>query len=314
MAAKHHGLILIDKSPGMTSHDVVQKLRRILQQKEVGHAGTLDPLASGLLVMMLGEATKLSDFVLNGDKSYEVLIELGKTTDTLDRDGTILTQVENLTVADERITAAINELIGPLELAVPQYSAVKLKGRKLYDYARQGETVEAPLRTMEFRDVSWLSRDGNFLRIAMTCSKGSYVRSWAQRLGEKLGCGAIVSELRRVFSAPYHCQAAVRLEDLLAMSQEGGVRFSQLREQGAFVDLSNSLPAWPAVHALGPEVRLIENGVIAGSLKGKLAGSVRHSSVGKILSTDGRKLLALVVTDEYSNVKIRRVFRYEVDA
>ncbi len=314
MIKKLHGLLLVNKPVGPTSHDVVHQVRKILKQKDIGHAGTLDPLASGLMVLLLGEATKLSELVLNGDKGYDVTVELGVTTDTLDREGQVLTQVEHVNTTREQLEAAIRELTGPLELAVPNFSAVKIQGKKLYDYARKGEAIEAPKRVMDFREVTLVEFDGKMVHVKMVCSKGSYVRSWAQALGEKLGCGGCVSVLNRWFSAPYQNSAAVGLDELKAMAVENPAFLGDLRARGAFVDLSNSLPAWPSIQASGPESRLIENGVISRSLQGRLVGTVRHSSGGKILSTDGRKLLALIETDEYSNVRIRRVFRYDVDA
>ena len=313
--SKFNGILLINKTSGPTSHDVVHRVRQILRQRDIGHAGTLDPMAEGLMVLLLGEGTKLSDLLLNGDKGYDVTIQLGACTDTLDREGTIVSKADSVTVDLAQVQAAILQLTGNLELPVPKYSAVKIAGQKLYDYARRGEEIEVPLREMNFKTVDLQGYDETThqVQVRMMCSKGSYVRAWAQALGENLGTGAYVQELTRWLSAPYNLTSSITLTDLEQLKVENTDFFNKLRETQAFVDLSNSMPSWPAIRAMGSEARLIENGVLATSLRSRLAQTVRHSSGGRILSSDGQKLLALIETDEYSNPRIRRVFRYNVD-
>jgi len=244
-----------------------------------------------------------------------VVIQLGASTDTFDREGTVVQQAETVNLELTDVKAVAEQLMGPLEMAVPKFSAVKVAGQKLYDYARRGEDVVIPRRQMEFKTIDVQSYDveKKQVRVRMTCSKGSYVRSWAQELGERLKVGAHVLELTRWFSAPYSLNAAITIPELQQLQTEATDFIHSLRESQSFVDLSNSMPAWPAIRAMGSDARLIANGVLSSSLKSRLAQTVRHSSGGRILSSDGQQLLALVETDEYSNPRIRRVFRYNID-
>src|SRR5258708_717792 len=138
-----HGLLLVHKSSGMTSHDVVARARRILRTREIGHAGTLDPLASGLMVLLVGRATKLSDYILNGDKAYQAVVQFGVITDSMDITGQVLTE-KPVTFSEAEMLAAIEKLRGEIELEVPKYSAIKVEGRKLYEYARKDQEVVVP--------------------------------------------------------------------------------------------------------------------------------------------------------------------------
>ena len=180
-----NGVLLLNKPTGCTSHDVVAKARRILGLRAIGHAGTLDPLASGLLVLLLGEGTKLSDYILNGHKTYEVLVRLGITTDTQDLDGKVIRD-EAVNFDDEAqrglLTSTVQALSGDLQLPVPLHSAVKIAGRKLYDYARQGTEIEAPVREMGFYDLEVLETSPNSVRVRMRLFK----RKFRSRLGGHL--------------------------------------------------------------------------------------------------------------------------------
>ncbi|RYZ77522.1 MAG: tRNA pseudouridine(55) synthase TruB, partial [Proteobacteria bacterium] len=208
-----NGVLLVDKPVGMTSHDVVARARRILGTKGIGHAGTLDPLASGLLLLLIGEGTKVSDYLLNGDKTYELNCKLGVATDSMDITGEVLRE-QPVTSSLEEIKAAVAKLQGTLTLKVPLHSAVKVDGKKLYEYAHKGQTPEPniiPDREMTFYDVQLIettmasaspSGSTNVI-VRMSCSKGSFIRAWANNLGEDLGCGGTVEGLRRVASNPF---------------------------------------------------------------------------------------------------------------
>lgn len=311
-APRFHGVLLIRKEPGPTSHDVVHDVRRILGQREVGHAGTLDPMAEGLMVLLLGDGTKLSDLLLVGDKTYEVRVDLRRQTDTLDREGQVTAEYLEKSWTREEIEAAAAALSGPLELQVPQFSAIKIDGRKLYEYARKGVAVDLPVREMNFKSVHVLETDpqAGWVRVKLHCSKGSYVRSWAQALGHRLGGGGCVVELTRVGSEPFAVDQAVTLSELRETRlPDGEIDLEALRTRGSWRGMGQAMPSWPAVEATPQESHLILNGVLTSSLRGRLAMKVTHSSGGRVLSSDGRDLLALVETDSYSNIRIRRVFR-----
>lgn len=294
------GLLLVDKPAGMTSHDLVSKVRKIVGQKQVGHAGTLDPAATGLLVMLLGEATKLSNYILNGDKAYEVVVHLGMTTDSGDKDGAILEE-KPFTATAEEITTAVNALKGEFHWPIPMYSAKKQNGKKLYELARQNIEMEAPKKKMIFSQVKLSDIDGSLVRVYLKCSKGSFVRTWAEQLGEALGCGGTVHTLRRVESVPYSVEKAIGLESLIdAQVALGGEHW---------ISMDQTLPDWISLKVDGGEEKLISNGQIPHKLARFLEVeylSRGHESV-KVLSKRNHRLLALLQHGS-KGFKIQRVF------
>lgn len=304
-----HGLLLSDKPSGMTSHDLVGKVRRQLQQKEVGHAGTLDPLATGLMVMLLGEATKISDYVLNDSKSYEVSVRLGLETDSWDIDGQVLHSAP--VIADEdTVRQKLPHLEGALELQVPAFSAVKRGGKKLYELAREKKEFEAPRRQMEFWDVQLISVSESDVSCNLSCSKGSFIRSWAMELGRKLDTVGTVSQLRRTRSGPFDLQNAVGLEQFTSMAVE------EIQSSAAFVPLAACLPDWPALRVAGKERRLIENGQVPFDMGRRLivlqkaANSQRKAFGLRILDGVTEDLLALVEIAPNRAARVKRVFKH----
>lgn len=211
----HDGLFLIDKEPNCTSHDVVQQVRRILGQRKIGHCGTLDPGATGLLVLTLGRATRLTRFLIRAPKIYEGEIRFGATTDTYDRHGEITAEASIADLETEIVTNAMEELVGTFDQAAPPFSAKKFKGEKFYEMARRGEEVpesKKEITVYEFAATGPL-REG-VLPFRLECSSGTYVRSLAHDLGQSLSCGAHLAELRRTKVGPFHVDQAVKLEHL----------------------------------------------------------------------------------------------------
>ena len=211
----HDGLFLIDKEPNCTSHDVVQQVRRILGQRKIGHCGTLDPGATGLLVLTLGRATRLTRFLIRAPKIYEGEIRFGATTDTYDRHGEVTAEASTDDLETEIVTNAMEELVGTFDQAAPPFSAKKFKGEKFYEMARRGEEVpesKKEITVYEFAATGPL-REG-VLPFRLECSSGTYVRSLAHDLGQSLGCGAHLAELRRTKVGPFHVDQAVTLEHL----------------------------------------------------------------------------------------------------
>jgi tRNA pseudouridine55 synthase len=305
MKTERHGLLLIDKPTGMTSHDVVGRVRKILGQKSVGHTGTLDPLATGLMILVLGEATKLSDYLTAADKSYVQKIKLGLTTDSLDRTGQVIREVK-VDLPEETLRSAVARLEGEFDWAVPLFSAAKIDGKKLYEYGRKGEEVERPVKRMKFWDVQIRELGRDHLEVQLACSKGSFIRSWTSQLGENLGCGACVEELRRLTVGPWNVASSRTLEEL-----EQGVEPGE-----AFVPMSRALPDLKPIVASPREMKLMSNGQIARDMVTRLifeqkqAISTQTPVFVKVLTVAG-DLLAILAAEPGQGLKIRRVFRYD---
>jgi len=210
-------VLVIDKPVGMTSFDVVRRVRRAARTRHVGHGGTLDPLASGVLPVCLGEATKLAQFLLDADKEYEVTIRLGSETDTDDADGTVTERHDAREIGEAAVLGMLGRFRGPLSQVPPAYSALKRAGRPLYDYARSGEPVTIGPRPVVVHDLQMTSFNGpEAVGLRLRCSKGTYVRSLARDLGRALGVGGHVSALRRTRSGPFSLAQARPLDDVVA--------------------------------------------------------------------------------------------------
>jgi len=212
------GILLVDKPRDHTSHDVVARLRGKLKMKRIGHAGTLDPMATGLLVILVGKATKVSQYLVSLDKEYEGTIELGKITDTQDADGEVLETrpVPPLTHAD--VLAAIKTFLGDQYQMPPMYSAIKINGQPLYKAARKGEDVERELRFIRVMGWDVLRFTSPQIDFRVRCTKGTYVRTLAHDLGTKLGCGAHLSALRRTSTDKFSVSQALTLDQLQTMT------------------------------------------------------------------------------------------------
>lgn len=213
------GILIVDKEKGMTSHDVVDAVRRRFAVRKVGHAGTLDPNATGVLVLLLGKATKLSGKLLNEDKEYAAEMKLGERTDSGDCMGKV-TEVRDVRVSVGEITAAVNSFEGESEQVPPMVSAKKIKGKRLYKLARRGVEVERAPHTIRVVGIGVREVDLPFVRFSLACSKGTYVRQIADDIGEKLGCGAHLTELRRTRSGEFTIEQAIVFSDLMESDRE----------------------------------------------------------------------------------------------
>jgi tRNA pseudouridine55 synthase len=201
------GLLLVDKPAGITSHDAIDRVRRRLGIRKVGHAGTLDPMATGLLLVGVGRATRLLRFLGDLPKTYEGTFRLGEETDTLDADGTVV-RTSDVDAAERDVRAAMDALVGELLQRPPAYSAVKVGGRKLYEAARAGDSVEAAPRPVTVASFDLLGFDGRDAEFRVVCSGGTYVRVLAADVGAALGCGAHLTRLRRTAIGPFSVDAA----------------------------------------------------------------------------------------------------------
>jgi tRNA pseudouridine55 synthase len=208
------GIAVLDKPSGMTSHDVVSRVRRIFKMKRVGHAGTLDPLATGVLIVLVGKSTKLFDKFVAFDKAYIATLQLGRKTTTADIEGETLEEKEWSYVGADDIERACAQFRGDIAQIPPMYSAVKIKGKKLYQLARKGIEVERQPRQIRIDALKVLDIQGAFVRFYVECSKGTYIRKLAEDIGDALGCGACISQIQRTKVGPFSIEESVALEDL----------------------------------------------------------------------------------------------------
>ena len=298
-----NGLLLVNKPSGMTSHDVVSRVRRILQTKEVGHSGTLDPLASGLMVLLIGEATKLSAFITDGDKAYQVGFRLGYTTDTLDTTGQVLTESPVLSTLDQVQEVALKSS-GELELPIPLYSAKKIEGKKLYEYARAGESVDVPLKMMNFWDIEPVVMNFDEFVFHLQCSKGSFIRSWVKLVGEKLGCGAVMSSLVRTKSHHFSLKDALTLEQLETQSVTEKV--------SSLIPLDEALFGIKKIRIKGQDALLMKNGQISHQLRSQLIAKFNpdQDEIIQVLPETAGQILALIGLEKGHGFRVKRVFNY----
>lgn len=308
------GILLINKTKECTSHDIVQIVRRILRQKAVGHAGTLDPLAHGLLVILLGQATKLSSYLLNNDKRYTLQMRFGLVTDTFDRTGKILKN-KPVRLQSESIKKVLRESTKDLPLPVPCFSAVKVKGKRLYSYARAGQTVTLPIKTMSFYDLSILDIKKDTASVSLSCSKGSYMRSWVHFVGQKLGTGACLMELTRDSSFPFRLSESLTLEELEKRLKESGLpeREEDLKKhfKKSFLMTGEALP-YPFLELTGRDSHTLSKGQIPGFLIEKtlsLQIEANKTKEKKIIQVgkEGR-LLGLLEIVPFQKIKILKNF------
>lgn len=216
-----HGVVNINKEKGYTSHDVVAKLRGIVGQKKIGHTGTLDPDATGVLPVCLGKATKLCDMLTDKSKTYETVMLLGKTTDTQDISGTVLSEASISDIDETMVTKCIGEFVGDYLQMPPMYSALKVNGKKLYELARQGIEVERKKRPVVIHEIHILEIDLPRVRIEVSCSKGTYIRTLCHDIGQKLGCGACMEELTRTRVGRFELADSFTLQQVEEMKESG---------------------------------------------------------------------------------------------
>ena len=215
------GIILLDKPLGFTSNAALQKVRWLLNAEKAGHTGSLDPLATGVLPLCFGEATKFSQYLLDSDKGYETVMQMGQTTNTGDAEGEVL-QTRDVTVGRADIEALLPRFRGPISQIPPMYSALKRDGQPLYKLARAGEVVEREARSVTINRLELLECEGTRARLSVGCSKGTYIRTLVEDIGEALGCGAYVAELRRTQAGPFALAQTVTLEELEQAHADGG--------------------------------------------------------------------------------------------
>ena len=247
-----NGVLNVYKEQGFTSHDVVAKLRGILHMKKIGHTGTLDPAAEGVLPVALGRGTRLVELLTEKEKTYEAVLRLGVSTDTQDMTGTVLSEMP-VTVTEEEVREVVESFVGEQMQVPPMYSALKVNGKKLYELAREGKTIERKPRPVVFYEIRIMDISLPLVRISVTCSKGTYIRTLCNDIGEKLGCGGAMEELLRTRSGNF------TLEESLMLSQvEEAVSDGTIMEK--IVPVEEVLSMYPALTATVEGDRLLHNG------------------------------------------------------
>ena len=234
-------MLVVDKPAGISSNDAVQQAKRLFGAQKVGHTGSLDPLATGVLPLCFGEATKFSQFLLDADKKYWTRIRLGVTTETGDADGEVIAEADASGVTAAQVVEALKTFVGEIEQIPSMYSALKHQGQPLYKLARQGIEVERAPRKVTIYSAELLNVTGSEIELLVHCSKGTYIRSLAEDLGAALGCGGHVSGLRRLAAGPYQEEQAVSFEQLNAIS-------SPEELDALLLPVSSAVGSWPVMH------------------------------------------------------------------
>ena len=314
------GLLIIDKPAGLTSHDVVARVRRILKERRVGHTGTLDPFATGVLVVLVGRATRLAQFLSGAVKEYLALVRFGYATDTGDLTGARINgpEAQNAsggrvhTWSDAQVEAALASLRGEIEQVPPMYSAKKIAGQKLYELARRGQEVERRAVRVTVHELSAERRGGDLLRrnddrtqdlsIRVRCSAGTYVRTLAEAIGERLGTPAHLAALRRTRAGDFQIEDALGLDDLKTKAEEG----SDVND--FLLPMDAALSNLPFVHLTADEARRALHGI---ALRFETDGAWREDEPVRMRGADGR-LLAVGFYDAASrSLRPRVVFSPE---
>ena len=277
-----NGVLVIDKPQGPTSFEVVRRVRSALGLRRAGHTGTLDPMATGVLPVCLGEATKLAGLLTEGDKAYDAVVRLGLVTDTQDVTGTVLETRSVPPLSTELLESALQRFRGTFSQLPPMYSAVKVKGRRLYEHARAGESVERTPRQVTVHALVLRDFSASECTLSVRCSKGYFVRSLAEDLGRVLGCGGALKTLRRTASGPFGLDRALPLSQVEALGVAGPAGRAEL--EARIIPMADALPELPAVRVPESDVPRVLHGVPL------LLGAEAPSGRVRVLGPDGALL------------------------
>jgi len=278
-----HGIVLLDKRLGVSSNKALQEVRHLFNANKAGHTGSLDPLATGLLPLCFGEATKVSGLMLDDDKRYQVTLRLGIMTDTGDSEGQIIKEMPVPAFSNIELLACLRQFIGQIDQVPPMYSALKHQGKKLYELAREGKTVERKPRSINIYGIDLLVFDFSSVTLDVRCSKGTYIRSLAEDIGHAMGCCATVTALRRIAAGIFTIDQAFTLEQLQTMSEA--------ERTNCLIPVDTPLQAMPAINLSQEQAININHGQQI-RLQGHQPGAVRMYSaetflgLGEILLND----------------------------
>lgn len=295
------GVLLLDKPEGMSSNYALQKARRLYQAQKAGHTGTLDPMATGLLPVCFGEATKFSSHLLEADKVYRARIKFGQVTDTGDAEGTVIREREIPEIAQAELDAVLDRFRGEIDQVPPMYSALKHQGRPLYELARQGIEIERAVRRVTIYNMALLARHSDGIEIEVAVSKGTYIRSLAEDIGEALGCGAHLTALRRLKTGPFTGDDMLDFERLEALADQ------QARE-GVLLPVDILLDHLPRLDITAEMARMILRGQQAETT----TGSLEVDSLARVYQD--QQLLGLVRIAAEGVIAPRRLLSSAVEA
>lgn len=315
-----HGVLLVRKKSGITSHDVVHSLRKIIGQKEIGHGGTLDPIAEGLMLILLGQGTKLSNYLLGNNKRYFFSFRLGAETDTLDRTGKILSR-KPVNISLQTIERVLKQNQGKCMLPVPLFSAVKIRGKKLYEYVRSNRHIEPPIREMFFYQLEIKDITSDRVAVELSCRKGSYIRSWVALVGQQLKTGAYLESLVRLHSDPFSLSSALdvcEIQNRLATPQfinddERTINW-QKQLAPAFIPFSESLPHIQPVIIAKQSEQQMQQGRISDRLLFSLKADQKEvnqqkvEKIVRVMNYSNGRMAALLKLKVFKPPEILRVF------
>ncbi len=250
------GIILLDKPKGISSNEALQQVKRIFNAQKAGHTGSLDPLASGLLPICFGEATKFANYILTADKSYAAQCKLGITTETGDQEGNVVETKPVPSITEQEMTEVLESFLGESEQIPPMYSALKKDGQPLYKLAREGIEVDREPRPIWIENITLKLLDGDVLHYDVSCSKGTYIRTLSEDIGKKFGCGAYVTELRRFDLGVFHIDESVTLDKLNALRDEKA--FAAMDDY--IRPIEDALADWPAITLTDDSVFYVKQG------------------------------------------------------
>ena len=287
-----HGILLLDKPQGYSSNQALQTAKRIFRAEKAGHTGSLDPMATGLLPLCFGEATKIAGLLLGASKAYSAELKLGITTATGDAEGQVLRERPVPALTLERIEAAMAPLRGRIVQVPPKYSAIKQDGERLYDKARRGEEVVVPPREVDVHRFELGGRDGDRLRVEVECGSGTYIRSLAVDLGEALGCGAHLTALRRTWVEPFREPRLVTLDELTALAATGDAAIDAL-----LLPMEEGLVRMPAVSVSEEGATRLR--------QGQVLAATEPPGLYRVLAAGGR-LIALGEVDVAGVLRVKR--------
>lgn len=296
------GILNINKPCNITSYDVIRQIKKVLPQvKKIGHTGTLDPQAKGVLLVCLGEGTKIASYLTSLTKEYIGEMVLGITTQTGDSEGKIIKKIEPVDISGIDIKKSFEKLVGEIKQIPPLFSAVKYKGRKLYNYARRGEEVKPPPRKVTIYNLKLLSYSLPKVKFSLVCSQGTYVRALCEDIGRYLGCGAYLSSLCRTRIGNFKIEKAQSLNKIKVMSE------AEIREK--IIDLNSALESTPYLKVSSPDASAILRGKGIKDICYILEGPsiIKPKMLLRILDKDNR-LLALAEGEERNKILLKRIF------
>jgi len=294
-----HGIINIYKEKGFTSHDVVAKLRGITGQRKIGHTGTLDPDATGVLPVCLGKATKLCNLLTDKDKTYETVLLLGKTTDTQDASGAVLEEQTTDYLIEEAVQECIRGFIGSYDQLPPMYSAIKIGGKKLYELAREGKEIERKARTVTIHDIQVREIDLPRVKMEVSCSKGTYIRTLCHDVGHRLGCGGCMEELIRTRVGCFTLNDSISLAEAEKLKANGTL-------QEIIIPIDAMFETYQRIVLSGEAQRLAYNGNTF-----TIPGGSDHyddDEYVRVYNSDGRFIAIYSYSDEKKNFQIVKMF------